>query len=531
MKEVFQLIDLEARKLAKNTLFVDWLNNDAIPVSEKFLFTPLALDFVMGFRDLNKYFIRYLDPKNTFERAINAHAREDETHSVLLLSDWVALGMDSRFPGAPRDLLWWLTCDETEPSRRIDFELVSLMYHNSDPLFRFTLVESMEAAGKVFFTRTAPLVDQLGPDEAFPYYGKYHLERETGHLQGADERPLREVVLTPRQRAQAGALVARVFELFDFHFTAWAGFARAVHEGVWLYDARAQGRASGALREDCPWDVTAVATFDHPTEGSRAVDVLNARCRHGLDQLWRTPAFRWIREIWPGDFRRMARIFLLLWIADFWACGDYFKFDTIYPDPSSPLERGINRLSILYGSEMRTRYVEWERLQLDEYTRWKLSDTIRHFWLDERVEQMRAVFAELRKLTFRHPEPLYRYWIMKCFMRFADALSNSHAVAMRRASESSDDFAMPGGQPERMHPDLPADPEADDAIASLEQQPLTAAQVQVIEGIITATHSQEMQRSAITWEAIKEHRFQHFDQRWIKAKTTADAVDVVELIP
>jgi hypothetical protein len=517
MKEVFQLIDAESQKLAKNTLFADWLHHEAVPLREKFLFTPMALDFVMGFRDLNKYFIRYPDPKNEFELAINTHAREDQTHSALLLRDWVALGMDSHFEWAPRDLLWWLTSDDAELSRRIDFEFVSLVYHNPDPLLRFVLVESMEAAGKVFFTRTAPLVKQLGPDEAFPYYGKYHLERETGHLQGGDERPLREAVLTASQRAKATALVSRVFELFDSHFTAWDRFAREMHARTWTYDARLQGRATGVLREDKPRDLTAVATFNHSTDAIGAVAVLNARCRQGLDELWQTPALRWIRETWPGDFRRMARIFLLLWIADFWACGDYFKFDTTYPDPASPLERGVNRLSILYGSEMRTRYSEWERLELDEYTGWSLSDAIRHFWLDERVEELRAVFAELRKLTFRYPEPLYRYWIMKCFMRFADALSNSHGVAMRRANESSKDFAMPGGEPERMHPELPDDPEADNAIARLEQQPLSAAEIRTIQDIITATHGQEMERSAITLKVINENRFQHFDQRWAQA--------------
>lgn len=92
MKEIFRLIDAESAKLAENPLFTDWFRNGSIPAGEKFVFLPLALDFIMGFRDLNKYFIRYPEPENAFELAINAHAREDETHSALLLRDWAALG-------------------------------------------------------------------------------------------------------------------------------------------------------------------------------------------------------------------------------------------------------------------------------------------------------------------------------------------------------------------------------------------------------------------------------------------------------
>jgi hypothetical protein len=99
---------------------------------------------------------------------------------------------------------------------------------------------------------------------------------------------------------------------------------------------------------------------------------------------------------------------------------------------------------------------------------------------------------------------------------------------MRRASESSEDFAMPGGEPERMHPDLPADLEADMAIVRLEYQSLTTAEIRTIQDIIAATHSQEMERSAITWEVINENRFRYFDQRWTQANSKTGAVGAVE---
>jgi hypothetical protein len=514
VEEILRLIDSEGEKLSGNPLFTDWLQNHTIPTGDKFLFTPLAVDFVMGFRDLNRHFIRYPEPQNELELTINSHSLEDETHSKLLLRDWVSLGLDAHFRWAPRDLFWWLTCDETAQSRRIDFEFTSLIYHHTDPLLRFALVESIEVAGQVFFTCTAPLVDTLGPDDSFPYFGRYHLERETGHLQGGDERAFRRVVLTPPQRDQAAALVSRVFVLFDRHFTAWADFARRVYDRSWDDNSAATGRASAVLRSDRPHDVTAALALDHPTAPTDDGRLLQSRCREVVNELWQTPAYRWIRHAWPGDFHRVARHVLLLWVVDSWACADYFQFDTTYPEPISPVERGINRLSALYAAEMRCRYVEWETLRLDDYTGWTLAEALHHYWLDDRVEEMRAVFADLRKLTFRYREPLYRYWIMKCFVRFGDTMVNSLGVALESAGENEDDFVMFAGQPERMHPDLPADPEADAAVADLERAPLTAAGLQTIQQIIAATRDQEMARSAVTWKVINEKRFQHFDARW-----------------
>ncbi|PXX71590.1 hypothetical protein DFR70_1011024 [Nocardia tenerifensis] len=514
MKDVLRHIDSEALRLSRHALFTGWLDNDAIPLREKFVFTPMALDFIMGFRDFNMYFVRYPEPRNELEASLNAHSREDETHSALLLRDWASLELDKVFDWAPRDLYWWLTCDETVSSRRADFELTSLVYHNPDPLFRFALIESMEAAGEVFFTRTVPIAEALGPDESFPYFGRYHLERETGHLQDGDERPFRTTTLTPAQRDKAIALATRVFEIFHFHFTTWADFAHAVHDKRWTFDARSQGRAAAVLRPDRPRDVTRFLALEHPSRPTTQAEPLNALCQKAFDALWQTPAYHWMREAWPGDFRRMTRYFLLQWVVDNWACADYFRFDTAYARPESPVERGINRLSTLYASEMNCRYTEWETLRLDEYTNWSPSEALRHFWLDERVAEHRAIFADLRKLTFRYPEPRYRYWIMKCFIRFGDPMIHSLGTAMRRAGEADEAFIMFAGRPERMHPDLPPDPEADEAIANLEQQPLTPENIRTIQEIIAETHRQEARRSAVTWQIIREERYAPFDRRW-----------------
>lgn len=520
MKNIFRLIGTKASELSIHPLFTNWLASETVPASEKFVFTPMALDFIMGFRDFNRYFVRYPNPRNELEEAINGHAAEDETHSLLLLKDWATLDLDAFLQWRPRDLFWWMTSSWTEDARRMDFELISMIWHHTDPLLRFAIIESMEAAGNVFFARTVRIIKSMAGDQDrlfsdFPYYGPYHFARETGHLQGgADERPFLRATLSAADRSEAEALVTRVFEIFTRHFTSWYELACAMRAGSWRFDAEKEGRAAAVLRADIPRDVTEAFRLDHPSAPSPEAAPLVLARQAAFDELWSTPAYTWMRETWPGDFRRMVRYFLLQWVVDNWACADYFAFDTTYPDPKTPLERGLNRLSQLYASEMRCRYVEWETLQLDEYTKWSASEALRHYWLDERVEDHRRVFADLRKLTFAHPEPLYRYWILKCFVRFGDAMIRSLGVALKRAHEKEDDFAMFAGAPERMHPDLPPDPEADAAVMELEHQPLTPEQTQTIFDIIRETKRQEAERSAITWRIIREKRYEAFDRQW-----------------
>lgn len=512
--------------MAQHPLFTSWLADESIPAAQKFVFTPMALDFIMGFRDFNKYFVRYPAPQNELEAAINAHAAEDETHSALLLADATRLDIGAVLGWRPRDLYWWLTSSWTEQARRMDFELMSMIHHNPDARLRFAIIESMEAAGNVFFARTVRVIKALEPDTErafadYPYYGPDHFARETGHLQGgADERPFLRETLSPEELEHARGLVERVFDIFSKHFTSWYELARAAHEGRFSFDAEREGRAAAVLRAAPASDVTAAMAFAHPSAPSPEAATLMERRQAAFDELWATPAYRWMRETWSGDFRRMVRYFMLQWIVDNWACADYFTFDTTYAEPKTPLERGINRLSHLYASEMRCRYAEWETLEFDEYTRWTAMEALRHFWLDERVEEHRRIFADLRKLTFDHPEPLYRYWILKCFVRFGDAMIRSLGVALERSDESGDDFAMFAGHPERMHPDLPPDPEADRAVLELERLPLTPEETQTIHRIIEATKRQEHERSAVTWQILEERRYATFDQRWLESHPT-----------
>jgi hypothetical protein len=524
MKRILGYVHGKARSLAAGRLFTHWLDDPAVPPAEKFCFTPAALDFIMGFRDLNRYFIRYENPTDDLQRALNEHAAEDATHSALLLQDWPFLGIDRILGWAPRDLYWWMTSEATVESRRIDFELTSLVYHNQDPRLRFAIIESMEAAGHVFFEhtiRTADVLERTGGGTLL-YYGRHHLDRETGHLLGPGEKLFGALTLSPEMCDRARALVDRVFDVFAFHFDTWERFAQSVRSARFDHVPRDAARASARLRTPPVRDVSVCMELEHP-EGATGVNRELARERaRGFERLWDMPFYRWIRTAWPGRFKRMVRFFFLQWTVDNWACADYFLFDTRYPKPRTALERGINRLSVLYASEMNRRYFEWERLQLDEFTGWGTAEALAHYWLDEGVEEHRAIFADLRKLTFDYPEPLHRYWIMKCFVRYGDALMRSLGHAMRLGGEPEESFVGFAGAPERMHPILEPDERADAAVADIERQPVSAADAVILRDIMRRTFEQEARRARASWRVVREERFGAMDRRWAARTRTSD---------
>jgi hypothetical protein len=534
MKHVFRHIRRRSQALAQNPLFVRWLDREDIPDERKFGFMPMAIDFVMGFRDFNKYFVRYPSPSSPFEEALNSHAAEDETHSLLFLEDWDDVRVDQQLGWRPRDLYWWMTSDRTRESRALDFTLTKLVYEHVDPLLRFAIIESMEAAGHVFFKKTADIADRLSQAQGKPYryFGRYHLERETGHLIGVDERPFLKAELDPERAAQAAVLVDRVFDVFERHFQLWEEYAQASATGGLDFDAQAEGRRVAGLRPTPAVDVSRFLSLDHPVDPTGEGALLAEERRLAFEELWRTPFHCWVRESLrprghgsrrsgvgaalssPGDFDRMLRSFFLQWVVDNWTCADYFQLDTTYPAPETALERGINRLSTLYASEMNRRFVEWERLDLDSFTGWRPAEALAHYYLDPLVEGHREVFADLRKLTFKYPAPRHRYWIMKCFVRFGDAFMHSLGEAMALSRVVDEDFIIFAGFPERLHPDLEPDPEADAAIEALERAPLSPEDAAIVRAIIRETRDQEARRSALSLRVLEERRYEAMELRW-----------------
>jgi hypothetical protein len=392
MRQIYARIHRGGRALAEHPLFSEWLGDDARNPREKLLFAPMAIDYVMGFRDFCAYYVAYPAPMNALEEALTIHAAEDACHSALFLEDWAALGINAHFNFTPERLFAWMNGPETAPARAADYALTKLAAENPDPRFRFAIIEAMEVAGQVFFRRTVPVVDALvaagllASENALRYFGRHHLDREDGHLQHADETIFFRETFTDAERSHAEGLVDAVFAIFTTHFDLWLAFARrhvveqkelsvptpAPIESHILFQKESQGldlpphpaRASGST-------------------GAAGGDLSALKTHPFLTALAKLPA----REALAFLYRQ--------WAVDLFAWGDYFALDLGAAPPAT------RALALEIARENTACVAEWHALGLTATTGFSGVDALRHYWLAPQVEEHRRLFAELRKRTFR----------------------------------------------------------------------------------------------------------------------------------
>jgi hypothetical protein len=119
MKQFMQYKRDRAARLNRHS-FVEWMDADNVGATTKLDFMPIMTLFIMGFRDMNLWVIRFEDqPDEHFRDIINGNTREDETHSRLFLEDWTKLDMDGKLGWSAGGMLWWLfVSPETETYRR-----------------------------------------------------------------------------------------------------------------------------------------------------------------------------------------------------------------------------------------------------------------------------------------------------------------------------------------------------------------------------------------------------------------------------
>jgi hypothetical protein len=128
--------------------------------------------FILLFPDINNYIITYDNPENKYEKAINEHAKEDSTHYFIFMEDCKKLGIT--------DLGDLLINNKYKYNKKLTYDICDLITKNKNPIERFFIIESIENTGYLLFSK---IVNMLGKDEnKYKYFGKYHLDLETGHL-------------------------------------------------------------------------------------------------------------------------------------------------------------------------------------------------------------------------------------------------------------------------------------------------------------------------------------------------------------
>jgi hypothetical protein len=464
MQNIFALIERRKSEIAGHPLY-RWLQSEEVPLEDRFIFAPLFVTYIMSFRDLNKWFLRYPAPRSELERAINEHTREDATHSRLFLEDWAKLGFDEQLGWRScRTIEWYYSAPETEIFRAYGMEIMEMCVRHPDPLVRFAFMEAIEACGHVFFAVTSRVATELTArtDLDYRYFGPYHFQRETGHLV-AEADCFEHVALDPGQRSVAERLVHRIFDMFVVENDCLLGYAERARRG----DRGARAGLTAANSNETTTQAARQGAPEPPRRrGAGRIAPTQERIQALLEQRKRRtashPLFAWMRsEAGPPAEQKLQRL-VPLWTPDVMGYKDLNRYALAYRDPANRYQRAINRWTADLQSHHQLFLRDWTALGMDEVLGWSASETVRFYCLSGYTELQRRNMATFVKLAYAHPEPALRFWLMEALEATGESFfAATRELAERVERETNRRLDYLADRHQVSHRVLEEDPEAD----------------------------------------------------------------------
>ena len=405
----------EGRAAVEAHPFFAWLQSDDVPLTSRFIFSPVLTDFVMSFADLNKWFLHYDNPEGPLQRSINEHTEEDATHSRLFVQNWEHLKLGDTLDWPASKGLWWLFhASQCHAVREFGMNVLKLAVASPDPRVRFCMMEAIEICGDVFFEYTAPIAAKLEEQRAGQhiYYGQYHRDRENGHLQ-SDEGCFAGYDLSAEQRIQAERAVEVVYRHFLLVLDEMLAFSqRAVadHRGL-QREIEEDYRAELAPPEE---RAKALPRFPASVDATRSHHdqlALVAKLESRMQRLRGHSFVEWLVEDRSASLQRLQS-FTPVWGIDVVGYKDFNELVLSYPGGTSAQERTINRLASDLASHGSLYLQDWKALRLDKILGWRMIDVISYYFLSEDTEVHRHNMAKVKKHAMRHHNPLLRWWLM-----------------------------------------------------------------------------------------------------------------------
>jgi hypothetical protein len=488
MKDVIAHIARRKRRIAAHP-FYHWLASGDTPLAHRFDFAPILVNFIMGFSDMNRWFMRYENPSGDHERAINRHTHEDETHSRLFVEDWRKLGLDQRLGWTASDTLaWYHAAPATELFRAHAMDILRMLTQHEDPLVRFALMESIEAWGHVMFSATEVAATQLSESTGtqYRYFGSYHLKREIGHLLAADELFEREH-LDDERRARAIALVERLFDIAEAESDALLRHAEQV-----IAPGRTPDRVCISQRRD---QSPAAVIGDRKARavGQTRLERLLEERKRGAAQ---HPLLTWMQHERRSDPQTKIRNLALFWAPDCLGYKDLNTHVLANPNPTSPPERALQRRVSGLASHHQLFLQDWAALGIDERLGFSASDTLDFYCRSSHSKVQRRSMSTFVELAFRHPDPALRFWLVEALEASGDAFfASTRRLALAVEAEHRIRLDYFANRHDHVHPELPRDVEAEQA--SFYGEPLDPEQEDAAAAIIhTVFDCLEAQQSA-----------------------------------
>lgn len=225
MKRALTYIDEKNAAFGRHPMF-DFLKDESLPAEQRLVFAPYMAHFVFSFMDINRFVLRDLSCNDEYQHLVNIHTDEDSHHWPWYLNDLKKLQMDKS--GRFTDWLYFIWSDHGIKSRMLTYDMVGLAKQAS-PLGKVILVEVIEKTGNVFLGHTADVSRQLnGRADDYLYYGKNHLDCESGHHMGTPdiENVLLAIELSDDELDAGMRLVDDTYRLYESFLDEMLGYAR-----------------------------------------------------------------------------------------------------------------------------------------------------------------------------------------------------------------------------------------------------------------------------------------------------------------
>ncbi|WP_437963722.1 hypothetical protein WMF04_28830 [Sorangium sp. So ce260] len=213
MEQVLSHIDKRQQDYERHPFFTELLDNQRLSGSERLAWAPCTIPFIMAYLDLNKYVIRNESKErldDPLQRMMNINTYEEDFHWLWMLDDLEKLGVNAKLALSDATRVLW--SQDMKVSRQLCFEFAAIAA--STPSFGvFAMVESIEAVSVTIFKHCRGIALENGVECEF--FGTKHYKAEIAHhIKSEGKIKASLPALTQEQRAEAMAVVDRVFKLF-----------------------------------------------------------------------------------------------------------------------------------------------------------------------------------------------------------------------------------------------------------------------------------------------------------------------------
>lgn len=216
MNRVLEYIEKRKQPLTELPLFA-FVQDRSIEPRIRLGFAPCLAPMTMGFADLMVFGLRDTHSQNKIQQVLNAHTAVDDHHWQFYLQDLATLGVSE-----PLDLVGGLKMlygKHSAKARQLIYQVMGMVRAASHPIVRMVILEAIEAAADIGFSRFRQVGSEFTQQTGKPlyYFGEQHQDIEDEH-EAMGAQSIKGLISahewTPEQEREALQMVDEVVTCF-----------------------------------------------------------------------------------------------------------------------------------------------------------------------------------------------------------------------------------------------------------------------------------------------------------------------------